>query len=119
MLTDGRPYRRAAGNVRSGPPLPIKSVPDLILYLLASFRQGQEAVSFDSNQCVFDLALSIKANRRVGRNGISSIWIPNGSSAFSTADMIAAPAGTTPTSPTPLTPNGLSGDGKSSGWISI
>ena len=44
---------------------------------------------------------------------------PNGASAFSTAEMIAAAAGTQPDSPTPLTPSGLSGEGNSASFTSI
>src|SRR4051794_37283570 len=62
---------------------------------------------------------AIIANKSCGVTGISLIRTPNGASAFSTAEMIAPPAGTHPDSPTPFTPSGLSGEGNSRIWTSI
>jgi len=59
------------------------------------------------------------ANSLAGVTGYSVIRTPKGTSAFSTAEMIAPAAGTQPDSPTPLTPSGLSGEGNSASLTSI
>src|ERR1700751_2955271 len=59
------------------------------------------------------LARAISSASLGGVIGICAMRTPNGDSASSIADMIAAAAGMTPTSPTPFTPNGLCGDGDS------
>src|SRR3954453_21437175 len=63
--------------------------------------------------------LPSSANSRAGVTGYSSMRTPNGASACSTAEMMAAAAGTQPASPTPLTPSGLSGEGNSTSVTSM
>ena len=66
------------------------------------------------NQCPCACrAAAISSTSLCGMMGTWAMCTPNGVSASSTAEMIAAAAGMVPTSPTPFTPSGLSGEGVS------
>src|ERR1700719_3983316 len=56
-------------------------------------------------------AFCSNTNSRAGVTGYSVMRTPNGESALSMAETMAAAAGTQPDSPTPFTPRGLSGEG--------
>src|SRR2546421_8487886 len=63
------------------------------------------------NHRIYDFAFCSNANSRAGVTGYSVMRTPNGESALSMAETMAAAAGTQPDSPTPFTPSGLSGEG--------
>ena len=74
-----------------------------------SYRAHRPALRY----CAAAPAASISSTMRIGEMGASPMRTANGTSAFSTAEAMAAAAGIVPASPTPFTPSGFRVDGNS------